>query len=99
MKATLLAKWGMKATLRAKSSITERLEGHIAGKVEFRGGKAILLTKWSMQGVILKQVMEVPGSNSKAHEIKARFERCCGSYEDGVGLVAGVKKGGCLWVV
>lgn len=43
--------------------------------------------------------MILPGSKIEAHEIKAGLERCCGSYEGRVGLVAGVKQGGYLWVI
>lgn len=57
LEATLLANSSLKATLGAKSSMTEKLEGHTAGKSEFGGLEAILLTKWSMQGVILRQMI------------------------------------------
>lgn len=54
MKVTLPAKWRQTEKLEGHSAGNIKHEGHATGKVECGGLKATLLTKWSMQGVILK---------------------------------------------
>lgn len=114
MKATLRAKSNMTKNREGHSadrvSQNEKLEGHTAGKVEFGGLKAMPLRKWSIQGVIMTLLITpvarrhphatmVPDRKNEPRKIKAGLEGCCGSYEGRVGLVAGAKKNGYLWVI